>query len=294
MAKLLVTGATGQLGQGVLQHLLTTYSVAPTDIIAATRNPAALADLSAKGVETRAADFDDSAALVQAFQGVDRVLIISTSELAVPGKRLQQQSAAVAAAAAAGVEHIVYTSMPNPDSSLVTFAPDHLGTEKAIQASGVRYTILRNSWYTDNYLLSLPHVVATGTWHTATGEGRTPNISRDDCARAAAAALTNPPAGNAILTLTGPESLTIAEVAAQVSAVTGKAITVQQVPNAAFAAGLESAGLPPFLATALASADANIQAGNFDLLTGDYQTLTGQAPQTVRAFLEAHKAALLG
>lgn len=294
MAKLLVTGATGQLGRGVLQHLLMTYGVAPTDIIAATRNPAALADLTATGVETRAADFDDPAALVQAFQGVDRVLIISTSELAVPGKRFQQQSAAVAAAATAGVAHIVYTSMPNPDNSLVTFAPDHLGTEKAIQASGVRYTILRNSWYTDNYLLSLPHVLATGTWYTATGEGRTPTISRDDCARAAAAALANPPAGNAILTLTGPESLTIAEVAAQVSAVTGKAITVQQVPNAAFAAGLESAGLPPFLATALASADANIQAGNFDLLTGDYQTLTGQAPQTVRAFLEAHKAALLG
>lgn len=294
MAKLLVTGATGQLGRGVLHHLLTTYGVAPTDIIAATRNPAALADLTAKGVEIRAADFDNPAALVQAFQGVDRVLIISTSELAVPGKRLQQQSAAVAAAATAGVAHIVYTSMPNPANSLVTFAPDHLGTEKAIQASGVRYTILRNSWYTDNYLLSLPHVLATGTWYTATGEGRTPNISRDDCARAAAAALANPPAGNAILTLTGPESLTIAEVAAQVSAVTGKAITVQQVPNAAFAAGLESAGLPPFLATALASADANTQAGNFDLLTGDYQTLTGQAPQTVRAFLEAHKAALLG
>lgn len=294
MAKLLVTGATGQLGRGVLQHLLTSYGVAPRDIIAGTRNPAAIADQAAQGVETRAVDFDDPAALVKAFAGVDRVLIISTSELAVPGKRLQQQSAAVTAATAAGVKHIVYTSMPNPATSVVTFSPDHLGTEKAIQASGLSYTILRNSWYTDNYLHSLPHVLATGTWYTATGEGRTPNISRDDCARAAAAALANPPAGNAVLTLTGPDSLTIAEVAAQVSAVTGKPIAVQQVPNAAFAAGLESAGLPPFLATALASADADILAGNFDLLTGDYQTLTGQKPQSVRAFLEAHKAALIG
>ncbi|WJR66427.1 SDR family oxidoreductase [Neorhizobium sp. CSC1952] len=292
MTKLLVTGAAGQLGRAVLHHLLETSKVAPGNIVAVSRNPEKLSEFADKSIETRAADFDDETGLVKAFTGVDRVLIVSTDELAIPGKRLTQHRTAVSAAAKAGVGHIVYTSMPNPDRSLVSFAPDHLGTEEAIKASGISYTILRNSWYDDNYLRSMPHNLQVGTWYTSMGSGKVANITRDDCARAAAAALADPPAGSRILTLTGPESLTAEEIAARVSKATGKQLDVVHVTDEQLAHGLTGAGLPDFVATMLVSADANIRAGNFDLVTDDFEQLTGAKPQDLVAYFEAQKAAL--
>ncbi|SFB43239.1 NAD(P)H dehydrogenase (quinone) [Rhizobium sp. NFR07] len=294
MTKLLVTGAAGQLGRAVLHHLLETSKVAAGDIIAASRDTAKLTDIASRGVETRRADFSDEAGLAAAFAGVDRVLIISTDELATPGGRLKQHKAAVAAAAKAGVKHILYTSMPNPDKSLVSFAPDHLGTEEAIKATGIPYTILRNAWYDDNYLLSMPHNLQSGTWYTATGDGKVANISRDDCARAAAAALAKPPAGNRTVTLTGPESLNAEEIAALVSKAAGKPLNVVQVNDEQLAGGMAAAGLPDFVVKMLVSADANIRAGNFDLVTGDYEALTGTKPQSLEAYLASQKTALAG
>ncbi len=292
MTKLLVTGAAGQLGRAILHHLVETSKVSPADLIAASRDTAKLSDIAAKGIETRVADFNDEAGLVKAFTGVDRVLIISTDDLATPGNRLKQHKVAVSAAVKAGVKHIVYTSMPNPDKSLVTFAPDHLGTEEAIKASGIAYTILRNSWYHDNYLMSMPHNLQVGKWYTAMGTGKITNISRDDCARAAAAALANPPAGNQILTLTGSESLSAEEIAARVSTATGKPLDVVHVTDEQLGHGLTGAGLPDFVVNMLVSADANVRAGNFDLVTGDFETLTGRKQQSLAAYFDNQKTAL--
>jgi NAD(P)H dehydrogenase (quinone) len=292
MTKILVTGASGHLGGAVIAHLLKDGKVAASDIIAASRSPAKLSALADQGVETRAADFDDAASLEAAFAGVDRVLLISTDELAAPGKRLAQHKAAVAAAAKAGVGHILYTSMPNPDKSLVSFAPDHLGTEEAIKASGLAYTIIRNSWYIDNYFMGMPHNLQAGMWFTSTGEGRVPNISRDDCAAAAAAAVANPPAGNVTLTLTGAELLNAEEIAAAVSKAAGKPLKVVQVTDEQLAEGVAGAGMPPFVVELVVSTDANIRAGNFEVLTDVFETLTGRKPQSVADFFEENKAAL--
>ncbi len=294
MSKILVTGASGHLGQAVIRHLLESYNVPAANIVAASRDTAKLSDLAAKGVETRAADFDDSASLEKAFTGIDTLLIISTDALAVPGQRLKQHQAAVAAAQKAGVKHIAYTSMPNPDKSLVTFAPDHLGTEEAVKASGLPYTILRNAWYLDNYIHAMPHNLETGTWYTATADGKVSNISRDDCARAAAAFLAKGKAENKTYTLTGPELLDADEIAALVSKATGKPLATVKVSADDLRKGIESAGMPGFVAAMLASANANIAAGNFELLTDDYETLTGKKPQTSAEFFEENKAALIG
>lgn len=293
MSKILVTGASGQLGQAVIRHLLETYSVAASDIVAASRDTAKLSALAAKGVETRKADFDDAASLAAAFDGIDTALLISTDALAVPGQRLTQHKSAVEAAAKAGVKHLAYTSMPNPDKSLVTFAPDHLGTEQAIKASGVPYTIIRNAWYYDNYLHGMPHNLQSGQWFTAMADGKVSNISRDDCARAAAAALAKGKAENKTYTVTGPQSQSADEIAAVVSQAADKPLAVIKVSPADLQKGIESAGLPGFVAAMLASADANIAAGNFDLVTSDYETLTGEKPQTSEAFFKANKAKLL-
>jgi NAD(P)H dehydrogenase (quinone) len=294
MTKLLVTGAAGQLGRAVLHHLLETSGVPAGDVIAVSRDPAKLSEFAGKGVETRKADFRDEAGLIAAFAGADRILIISTDELAVPGSRLIQHKAAIEAAASAGVKHILYTSMPNPDQSLVSFAPDHLGTEEAIKATGIPYTILRNAWYDDNYLMSMPHNLQTGTWYTAMGAGKVSNISRDDCARAAATALAEPPSGSNTMTLTGPESLDAEEIAAIVSKAAGRPLNVVHVTEEQLAGGMSAAGLPDFLVKMLVSADANVRAGHFDLVTEDYETLTGRKPQSLSAFLAGQKAALTG
>lgn len=291
---ILVTGAAGQLGQRVLHHLTETYGVAPASIVAASRDPQKLAAFAAKGIATRKVDFDDAAGMAEAFAGVDRLLLISTDELATPGKRLVQHKAAIEAAVRAGVKHIAYTSMPSPDDSLVSFAGDHAGTEQAIKASGLAYTILRDAWYHDNYLHSMPHNLQVGTWYSASGDGRVATISRDDCARAIAAALASGKTESATYTLTGATSLTDKEIAAIAADVTGKPLAVVTVTDEQLHQGLTGAGLPEFVANMLVSADANTRAGKFDIVTDDFKRLTGGEPQSLRDFFAAHKAALLG
>ena len=220
MSNLLVTGANGKLGRHVVSLLLESGK---DHIIAASRDTAKLADLAAKGAETRRADFDDPASLATAFKGVDRVLVISTDALG-SGQRLQQHLAAVKAATDAGAE-IVYTSMPKPDGSAVIFAPDHAGTEKAVIASGRPYTILRDAWYQENLLMTLPGAFASGTLYTSAGEGRQAHVSHADVARSAAAALSRP-SRNEILTLTGPDLLTTKQITALASDVIGKPLAV--------------------------------------------------------------------
>jgi NAD(P)H dehydrogenase (quinone) len=291
---LLVTGAAGKLGQRVIAHLLDTHKVAPASIVAATRNPDKLAALAAKGVKVRKLDFEDAASLATAFAGIDRVLLVSTDAIDRPGRRLAQHKAAVDAAKKAGVKHVIYTSMPNPDNTLITFAPDHLGTERALAASGLSHTILRNSWYMENLFMSLPGVLASGKWFTATGDGQVAHVAREDCARIAAAVLASESTGNKIYDVTGPQKHTTAAIAALVSEVTGKPIEVVQVTDAQLIEGMKAAGVPDFVAPVLASFDANTRAGKVDLLSNAIEQVTGKPPQRLRDFLVANKAALKG
>jgi NAD(P)H dehydrogenase (quinone) len=163
---LFVTGASGHLGRRVVELLL---EKGAGKIVAGTRTPEKLADLAARGAIVRHADFEDSKGLEAALAGVDRVLIISSDAIDRPGRRLAQHRAAVAAAGSAGVKHAVYTSMPNPQTSPVVFAPDHLGTEQALKASAMGWTILRNCWCADFLIPTLAPAVASGKLMAATG-----------------------------------------------------------------------------------------------------------------------------
>lgn len=293
--RIIVTGAAGHLGQRIVHHLLETYGVAPARIVAASRSPEKLAALAAKGVETRKADFDDPGTLKGAFAGGGRILVISTDAVGEPGKRLAQHRAAIAAAAAAGASQILYTSMPEPGpGSPILFAPDHLGSEEAVKATGVPYVIFRNAWYFENLLPSLPQVVASGQWFTSAGDGRTAYVARDDIARAIAAVLAAPVGDSATYTLTGDEALTTDEIAALVSAIAGKEIAVIQVSDAELQAGLEKAGLPAPIAALLTSFDANTRSGRIAATTDDTRKLGGHAPARLEDFLRANKAAFAG
>ncbi|WP_181708417.1 SDR family oxidoreductase [Chthonobacter rhizosphaerae] len=287
---LLVTGASGQFGRLVLDALLA--SPGGDRIVAASRDPSKLADHAARGVETRRADFDDPASLEAAFQGVDRLLIVSTDAIAVPGQRLAQQKAAVAAAKAAGVGHVIYTSMPQPEpGSPVSFAGDHWGTEEAIRASGLPHTILRNHWYFENLVGSLPQALQSGQWVSAAGAGRLADVSRADCARVAAAALTADTTASTVEEVSGPEALTKAEIAALVTEITGRRLAVVDVSDDDLRAGLTAAGLPPFVVDLVVTFDTNTRLGRAGTVTDTVKRLTGREPERLRDFLTAHKAA---
>lgn len=285
---LLVTGASGHLGGAVVRHLLDTLKVPAGRIIATSRSPDGLADLAARGVTVRAADFDQPGTLAPAFAGADRLLLVSTDALLEPGKRLTQHRAAVQAAADAGVTHVVYTSLPSADTSHVSFAPDHWGTEQSLSASPLGWTVLRNAWYFENLAYSLPGALASGEWATASGEGRIAYIARDDLARAAAAALASDETSNGVLTLTGEQAWSARDIAARVSALAGKPLTVIDITPEQLVEGLKTHGFPPALADVFASFDAATAAGDLGEVTGDYARLTGQSPTPLDAWLPAN------
>ena len=292
---LLVTGASGQLGRSVINHLLDSLKVPANRIIATTRTPANLADLAARGVTVRAADFDDQASLAKAFAGADRALIISTNEVEVRGKRREQQLAAVVAASQAGVGHLLYTSMPNPEpGSPVVFAPDHYDTEQAIKASGIPYTIFRNGWYDENLFMALPQILASGQWYTSAGDGAISYGTRDDYAAAIAAGLASDTSESTTYTLTGPKAYTTAEVAAFVTEVTAKPIQVIQLSDEALTEGMKSAGLPESLAKVLVSFDVAARVGDLAMVTDAVEKLSGRKSVPLEQFLETNKAALAG
>lgn len=292
---LLVTGASGKLGRAVVNHLLDTFNVPAERIIATTRTPSNLGDLAARGVTVRQADFDDAASMAKAFKGADRLLVISTDELAIQGKRREQQVAAVTAASKAGVAHLLYTSLPNPEpGSAVLFAPDHYDTEQAIKASGVPYTIFRNGWYDENLFMSAPQILACGHWYSSAGEGRISYCARDDMAAAIAGGLASGASESTTYTLTGPQAYTTAEVAALITEVTGKPIEVIQLSDEALTEGMKAAGLPEPIARVLVSFDTAARAGDLGMVTDAVEKLSGRKPMALKQFLEANKAALAG
>lgn len=291
---ILVTGAAGHLGRAIVNDLIESEKVTPSRIIATSRDPAKLADLGARGVTVRRADFDEPSTLESAFKGADKVLVVSTDTLELgSGRRLRQHEAAVAAAKRAGASFVAYTSEAGADGSPFLLTPDHLGTEKAIEESGLRYTIFRANTYQEMLLLSLPGVVASGKWHTSAGEGRVAYAARDDMASAIAAHLATPSRESATLTLTGPIAYSNAEVARIVTEVTGRPIEIVSVNDAELAEILQRFGLPEPFARTLASGDAHTRLGHAAEVSDILEKLSRRKPKTLEAFLEASKAALL-
>jgi len=286
---LLVTGAAGNLGRRVVEILLEKHA---REVIAGSRDPEKLGALKMKGAHVRKIDFDDEASLVAAFEGVDRLLLISTD--AMGETRQRQQRAAVDAAVRAGVKHVVYTSMPNPEpGSLIPFAPDHYRTEQALETSGVGWTILRNTWYADNLLRSLPQTLASGKWFTSASDGRVANVSREDCARVAAEVLASGTTDNARYDVTGPDALSTDEIARLASDVFGKPIEVVRLSDERLAELLSAAGVPASFVPLVVAFDANTRAGKVDIVSGAVRKLTGRDPQSLRQFMTANKAALM-
>ncbi|WP_050419430.1 SDR family oxidoreductase [Bradyrhizobium tropiciagri] len=246
-----VTGATGQLGRLVIEALLKTI---PADrIVAAVRNPAKASDLAERGVIIREADYGRPDTLAPALAGVDKLLLISSTEVS---GRLPRHRAVIDAARRAGVLLIAYTSMLHADTSPATLAIEHRQTEQLIAASGLPAVILRNGWYTENHLLALPAALEHGAFVGAAKDGRFSSAARMDYAEAAAVVLANDGHAGTTYELAADRAFTLAELAAEVSRQSGKTVVYNDLSEAAFRDVLTGAGLPADLAAVLADADA--------------------------------------
>ncbi|WP_018262682.1 NAD(P)H-binding protein [Methylobacterium sp. WSM2598] len=256
--RLFVTGASGQLGTLVIDALLA--RLAPERVVAGMRRPdgEAGARLSARGVAVREADYDRPETLAAAFAGIDRLLLISSSEI---GRREAQHRAVIAAARAAGIGLVAYTSVLRADTSPLALAGEHRRTEAALAESGLPCVILRNGWYTENYAASIPAALAEGALLGAAGEGRIASAARADYAEAAAAVLSAAdPAGGAdaprIHELAGDGAYTLAEFAAEIARQARRPVAYRDLTEAAFKDALLGAGLPEPVAALLAQSDA--------------------------------------
>lgn len=282
-AKILVTGATGQLGRLVIQSLL--KRVAAGTIIAGVRNPAKAADLAALGVEVRAVDYSNPETLTVAFAGVDRLLLISSSEI---GARAEQHRNVVDAAAKAGVSLLAYTSLLGGEASPLPLKADHVVTENYIRASSLPFVLLRNGWYLENYNGFIPSALDHGVVAGAAGEGRIAAAARADYAEAAALVLAEGAAhAGQIYELAGDTAFTMAEWAAALSTISGKPVRYQDMTEADYRTLLVQVGLPAPVADLLSSSDAGAAKGGLFNDSGTLGRLIGRPTTSLATVLKA-------
>lgn len=277
-----VTGATGHLGRLALAGLL--EKVPAKELVALVRTPSKAADLAAKGVAVRAFDYSKPEALAAALAGVDSLLLVSSSEF---GDRAGQHRAVIAAAKQVGVARVTYTSILRGVESPLALAADHAATERALAASGLAFTVLRNGWYLENYTENLKPALAHGTFIGSAGQGRIAAASRADFAAAAVAVLTGPGHEGKVYELAGDAPFTMAELAAEVSRQLGKPIAYTDLPAEQYRQALLGAGLPPPVADIFVDADVQIAKGALEDRSGTLSKLIGRPTTTLAAAVAA-------
>ena len=253
---IVITGATGHLGRLVISALL--KAMPPSDIVAAVRNVEKAKDLGAMGIQVRIADYNTPSLWDGALEGADKVLLISSSEV---GQRARQHRSVIDAARRAKVKLLAYTSILRAETSPIGLAAEHKETEASIRASGVPYVFLRNSWYTENYTMGIPGILAKGAMYGCAGDGRVSSAARTDYAEAAAAVLTLPDQAGRIYELAGDTAHSHAEFAEELGRRTARTIGYVNLTEAEYREALKKAGLPEAYAALIADSDAAVSKG---------------------------------
>jgi len=254
--------------------------------VAIVRNPAKAGALSQQGLDVRQADYADQAAFTSALQGVEKLLLISSSEV---GQRAPQHQNVINAAKAAGVKFIAYTSLLHADTSPLGLHVEHVATEKALAESGIPFTLLRNGWYTENYLASAPPALEHGVFIGSAGDGKIASATRADYAAAAAKVIAEEGHAGKVYELAGDNAWTLSELAAELSKQSGKSVKYQNLSEADFSAALKSVGLPAGLAEMLADSDTGASKGG---LFDDSHTLSALIGRPTTPLAESVKAIL--
>ncbi len=298
MPRIVITGASGQYGRAATDRLIAMGRA--QDLILITRTPAKLADRTAQGCTVRYGDFDKPESLASAVAGANRMLLISGTRV---GARVVQHKAAIDAAAGAGVGHITYTSFIGIDdpANPAEVRHDHIETERLIRASGMDWTMLRDAHYADAMIVMAgPGVIASGQWISNAGAGREAMVWRDDCVASAVAVLTGDDHAGKIYNITGPDLQTFAEIAADMSAITGCPIAYVATDDEGQYAMFDAMGIPrrpvddlmiagiPWNSDDMVTFGRAIREGFLELVSNDVERLTGNPARSVRAMIEAN------
>jgi NAD(P)H dehydrogenase (quinone) len=283
---ILVTGATGPLGNAVVHFLV--KKIAPSSIGILTRDPAKAADLKALGVDVRQGDYDDPASLVKAFQGIDKLYFVSGTDIV---KRGVQHMNVVNAAKEAGVKHVVYTSFQRKNetetSPIAIVAKAHIDTEKALKASGLAYTFMKHNVYMDMLPMFVGEkVLETGTIFLPAGEGKAAYATRVDMAEAGAQVLAGEGHENKVYEISNTESVSYTEIAGILSELSGKEIQYVSPSQEDFKAELTKLGVPEMYIGVNAGFAEAIRQGEFDFPSTDLEKLLGRKPASLKAFLK--------
>lgn len=283
---IVVTGATGSFGRLAIEALLR-RGIPAGELVAVGRNVGKLADLQERGVIVVRADYDDPASLRKAFDGADRLLFVSGSEV---GQRILQHQAVVDAAADAGISLVAYTSAPKADTSDMILAREHRATEEALIRSGLPYVFLRNSWYIENYTANLPVILEHGLIGAA-GDGLISAAARADYAEAAAAAVAGEGHGNRVYEL-GGTPFTLTQLAAEISRLSGRDVRYTNLPEKAYARALVDAGVPEPAPAVLADSDRAAAQGALHVAGDDLPRLLGRPVTPLADVLQAALSSL--
>ena len=284
---IVITGATGQLGHLVVEELLA-RGVPADRVVATGRALDKVADLAARGVRTAHVDYDDATTLDAVLRPGDVLVLIASNSM---DRRVEQHAAVVDAAKRAGVAHLLYTSALSADDTPLVLAPDHLQTEIAVRGSGIPFTLLRNGWYTENYVPALQQASSTGVLLASAGDGRVASATRADFAAATAAVLTTEGHQGKVYELSGDVAWDYDDLAAAFAEVLGRDVRYRRVSSAEHLEALTGAGLDEGTAGFLVALDGNTRDGALALQTGDLSRLAGRPTTPLVEALRPYVAA---
>jgi len=283
---ILVTGATGNYGKATIDFLLK-KGISANSISALVRDVAKAEHLKAKGINLKIGDYDNYATLVAAFKGVDKLLLVSSTDVVNRGK---QHENAVKAAKEAGVKHIFYTSFERKNETETSptyfLGKSHLETEKLIKASGLTYTIFKNNLYLEALPMFFGEQVLTTGIFLPAGDVKSAFASRNDMAEATANVLTSQGHENKEYSLSNTENTSMQEIAEDLSDIVGKQINYVSPPQDVYVKTLTGAGVPPEYVGMFSGFAEAIKQGEFSTEKADLENLLGRKPMTAKAFLK--------
>jgi NAD(P)H dehydrogenase (quinone) len=285
--RLVISGASGALGRRAAELAL--EHLTPERLILVTRTPDSLAHFAGRGVSVRRGDLAEPASLRGAFEGGERLLLISATDL---DRRVAQHRAGIDAAKSVGVKHVIYTSglAPRPPNPAIV-APSHYATEQALAASGMAWTVLRNSLYADYQVPEAKQAIAAGALAHNRGEGTAAYVAREDCAAVAAAVLVAGGHQGAVYDVTGPEAFGATELAALYGELGGRPVQARAVDDAAFVAAMIGSATGDdhlrYGAELVASFGRSIREGYMRSCTDTVARITGRPAIPLRRVLAA-------
>lgn len=287
MEKILITGATGHYGKTTIDFLLS-KGVSPNSIYALVRSEEKGAELKVNGINIRIGEYDNYNSLVEAFHGIDKLLLVSGSDVVNRGI---QHINAVNAAKEVGVKHILYTSFERKnetESSPIAFlAKSHIDTDNAIKASGMNYTIFRNNLYLDVLPMFLGEQVLTTGIYFPAGDAQAAFVSRNDLAEATANVLMNSGHENKEYTMNNIENYTFQYIAEVLSSISNRTVQYTSPDKQQFVDMLTNIGVPEHYIGMSAGFAEAIKQGEFEASTTDLEKLLGRKPISAKEFLSS-------